>query len=129
MESLRFYNFYFLLILFHASYAWGNRVEYVVPPFGHLHINSSIYSMSLTTLSCGHPVKIFSDDKVKIGWKRAEAGGKKGFLLEKHLSPKRPRCFSGKFPKFVDRMNLDVSEMYYWGKLYDQYIEGRTKAK
>jgi len=49
--------------------------------------------------------------------------------LKDYLSAKRPTCFQGKYPKFFDALNLDLAELYYWGRLYDHYIQGETRVQ
>lgn len=98
---------------------------------GHVHKNPSASSSSMTTLQCAHPIKILEDSEVRTpeGWMYVKVGDDKGFISSKFLTNKRPKCFQEKYPKFFINLNLDLSDMYYWGRLYDQYGQGESKIK
>ena len=98
---------------------------------GHVHKNPSTSSSSMTTIQCAHPVKVLEDKEVRTpeGWIYVRVGEDKGFIASKFLTNKRPRCFQEKYPKFFLNLNLDLTDMYYWGRLYDQYSQGESKIK
>ena len=100
-------------------------VKYLNIPWGHVHQNPSRYSASLTTVSCGHPLKVLALGE----WDKVQAGPYTGHIHAQHLSEKRPTCLQDKYPRFFDDLKLEISEMYYWGKLYDHYIEGKSRLK
>ncbi|MCK5073467.1 MAG: SH3 domain-containing protein [Bacteriovoracaceae bacterium] len=102
-------------------------IEYFKFMFGHIHLNPLRYSESLTAISCGHPVKIYN--KQKGDWKFVKVGPYKGYIHKKALSAKKPLCFQDRYPKFFDLFELDPSEQYYWGRLFDQYVRGKSKLK
>jgi hypothetical protein len=106
-------------------------VFYFIPTFGHVHQTAVKTSASLTTIQCSHPVKVIESSKVSVAkeWAYVHIADHKGFVLKKYLSEKRPECFQGKHPKFFDALNLDLSELYYWGRLYDHYIQGETRVQ
>ncbi len=106
-------------------------VQYFLPIFGHVHQSSMMTSTSLTTIQCAHPVKVIESSKVSAGpeWAYVQVADHKGFILKEFLSQKRPDCFQGKYSGFFDALNLDLSELYYWGRLYDQYIQGETRIQ
>ncbi|HXH76030.1 MAG TPA: hypothetical protein VNJ08_13755 [Bacteriovoracaceae bacterium] len=106
-------------------------IYYYNPMFGHVHQSSVRTSASLTTIQCSHPVKVVESSKVSAGpeWAYVHVADYKGFILKEFLSEKRPECFQGKYSKFFDAMNLDLAELYYWGRLYDQYIQGETRIQ
>lgn len=106
-------------------------VYYFKPMYGHVHQSSVRTSASLTTLQCSHPVKVIESSKVTAGpeWAYVEVAEHRGFILKQFLSEKRPECFQGKYPKFIDAFNLDLSELYYWGRLNDHYISGESRVK
>lgn len=100
--------------------------------FGHIHQNASRYSVSLTTVSCGHPVTVISsknEEKKTDGWVMVKAGPYEGYLLENSLSEKRVDCFQDRYVKFFDNMDLPLTDMYYWGRFYDQLVEGKSKVR
>lgn len=111
-------------------------IYYFKPTFGHVHKGPSKFSSSLTTIACGHPVKVFSRKVLK---KRREvfgsnfafvkAGPYKGYLNWDFLSPKLSLCQQDKYPKFFNFMNLSLTEMYYWGKLTEQSVRGKSQVK
>lgn len=105
------------------------EVRYLKNIFGHVHQNTSAYSTSMSTLTCGHPIKIVQYNTNRSGWYGVLVGDKSGYMQSKMLSKTRPNCFQVKYPKFVSSFELDLSEMYYWGKLYDQYVEGKSEVK
>lgn len=103
--------------------------------FGHIHQNTSNYSTSLSTLSCGHPVKIYKK-QYKSGhtqiifnetWNMVKVGPYEGYIQTDFLSKTKVKCFQDKYPKFFDEMKLEISDMYYWGRLYDQFVTGSSK--
>lgn len=105
-------------------------VFYMKPLLGHVHQSAVRESASLTTIQCAHPVKVIESSKVSTdpAWSYVEVADHRGFILKEYLSEKRPECFQGKYPKFYDSLNLDLAELYYWGRLYDHYIQGHTRV-
>lgn len=108
------------------------RVAYYNHLFGHIHKNPSRYSMSLSTISCGHPIKILGV-KGKIiereGYYKVHVGPYKGYISKQYLNRKKPNCFQDRYPRFFDNLDLSLTDMYYWGKLYDQYVNGRSTVQ
>lgn len=112
-------------------------VYYYKNLFGHVHQNASRYSTSLTTLACGHPVKVYEIPRENTSnlkvinnmWAMVKVGHYEGFLRYDHLSKTRVNCFQQKFPKFFENFDLEISELYHWGRLYDLYVEGKSKVK
>lgn len=113
------------------------RVAYFRPIFGHVHRNPSRYSSSLTTISCGHPIKVLKlvpkkgrpvtvFNKV---WHFVKVGPYEGYIDGKYLKEKKTNCFQDRYPKFFDSLELDLTELYYWGRLYDQYVFGKSRVK
>jgi len=106
------------------------KISYLNTIFGHVHRNPSRYSSSLTTISCGHPIKVLKQNILGKGqWAQVKVGAHKGFINLMYLSDKRPACFQDRFPRFFDNLDLELTDLYYWGKLYDQYVIGRTKVQ
>ncbi len=106
-------------------------VFYMKPLFGHVHQSSVRTSASLTTIQCAHPVKVIESSKVSVSseWAYVEVADYRGFILKQYLSEKKPECLQGKYPKFFDSLNMDLSELYYWGRLYDHYVQGETRVQ
>lgn len=132
MESL--VRFFIFLIVFSSSAFSAEKVIgtlYFNEFMGHVHKNPSKSSSSMTTLQCAHPVKVLEDKEVRSpeGWMYVRVGDDRGFISSQFLSNKRPQCFQEKYPKFFINLNLDLTDMYYWGRLYDQYGQGESKIK
>jgi hypothetical protein len=106
-------------------------VFYYQPMYGHVHQSSAKTSASLTTIQCAHPLKVIESTKVSVSkeWAYVQVANHKGFVLKQNLSEKRPDCYQGKYPKFFDALNLDLSELYYWGRLYDHYHQGESRVQ
>jgi hypothetical protein len=150
MESMNKKRLLFLLISFaamdvHSLDLRKNqkvvllKVAYFNKFFGHIHRNPSRYSQSLSTIGCGHPIKIYKiiskkeKKDIQVFFNRnfyyVKAGPYKGFIHKKYLSKKPPRCFQDLYPRFFDSLELELTDMYHWGKLYDQYVYGRSLVK
>jgi hypothetical protein len=115
-----------------------DKVMYVKSLFGQVHKNPSKYSNYMTTTECGHPVKVYKrvnkkNNSVRIifnrSWHLVKVGSYEGYMNAVQLSSKKPLCFQDKYPKFFDSIDLGINDMFYWGKLYDQYVSGKSRAR
>ena len=103
--------------------------------FGHVHQSSLRFSNSLTTLTCGHPVKVIESRSselgrsTKAGWNKVVVGPYNGYIYSAFLSIQKPICFQDLYPKFFELFEVDLSDIYYWGRLYDQYLIGKSKVQ
>lgn len=128
MESLKT----FALLCLAAVSAYGGVKTagrlYYQGFMGHLHQEASDSGASLTAVQCAHPVQLIEKEGIDVpaGWVYAKVGEDKGFMRRERLSAKRPDCFQHKYPKFYGRLELDLSDYYYWGRLSDHYIEGES---
>ncbi len=105
-------------------------VFYYQELFGHIHQTPDQYSPSLTTISCAHPLKVYEPIKLsKKGWNYIQTAGVEGYVQEKYLDQKKPKCFQNRYPKFMNEVDLSLTEMYYWGRLYDMYSTSESKLK
>ena len=122
-----------LLLLILSTSVWAQEkavgVFYFNAFLGHVHQSPSRTSPSLTTIQCGHPLKVIEDAKVVVGedWAHVSVADWKGFIWKRHLTSKKPDCFQGRYSKFFDNMSLDLAELYYWGRLHDHWEEGVAK--
>ncbi len=114
------------------------QVAYYKNTFGHIHKNPSRYSQSLSTIECGHPVKIYALETEKgkplqelfeERFRYVEVGPYQGYIDQTYLAPKKVSCLQDKYPKFFEHLDLNLSEMYHWGKLYDHYAYGKSRVK
>ncbi len=98
---------------------------------GHLHKNPTKLSSSLTTLQCSHGLKVMESDAISapVGWVYVQAGDDKGFIESRFLSATRPECFQDKYPRFYSELNLDLTDMYHWGRLFDHFDTGKSRVK
>ena len=93
---------------------------------GHVHKNPTKESTSKTIVQCSHSVELLYKQGTPKGWHYVRVGEDFGYIEERFLSRKRPQCLQGKYPKFYNKMGLDITDMYYWGRLSDHYVQGRT---
>ena len=113
-------------------------VRYFSEMMGNVHQNPSRYSQVITTISCNHPVKImkevskdgkefilYGEDK----WNFVSVGPYEGYLMADYLTEKKNDCFEEQYSKFFDGLNLDINDLYYWARLYDQYVQGKSKVR
>lgn len=128
MEGISLLKILFVLLFCFGSHASAGRA-YFKHFLGHIHENPSKNSTSLTTIQCSQSVKILKNNNQTLGWSYVKAGEDKGFIRTEFLTEKRPNCLQAKYPKFYNHLNLSLSDMYYWGRLYDQYLMGKSKIK
>jgi hypothetical protein len=98
--------------------------------FGQVHEARSSFSTGLTTISCGTPLKLFQlAQKVPDSWSQVQSGGYEGHILKNFLDQEMPKdCFQQKYHHFFNALELDLSDQYFWGRLYDQYIMVKTEV-
>lgn len=109
-----------------------SRVAYFSKLFGHIHKNPSRYSQSLSTIGCGHPIKVLQGKGGEIvvnEFHKVSVGPYTGYISKKYLRSKKVSCFQDRYPRFFDNLGLSLTDMYYWGKLYDQYVYGRSTVQ
>lgn len=113
-------------------------VKYFSQMMGNVHQNASRYSQVLTTISCNHPVKVMKETSkdgkefVLYGdnnWNLVTVGPYEGYIMSEYLSDKKVVCFEEEYSKFFDGLNLDINDLYYWARLYDQYVQDKSKVR
>lgn len=113
-------------------------IKYFSQMMGNVHQNASRYSQVMTTISCNHPVKIMKEtskdgkDFVLYGdsnWHLVTVGPYEGYIMAEYLSDKKVVCFEEEYSKFFDGLNLDINDLYYWARLYDQYVQDKSKVR
>lgn len=107
---------------------------YINKIFANLHQHPSPYSPSVQIVACGDPVKVYesNDSLLPPEWTSASTsiyGEANGFLSKNIFSKEKESCLQNKYPKFFNLLNLELTEMYHWGKLYDQYITVKTRVR
>jgi hypothetical protein len=103
--------------------------KYFQPFLGHVHQNANKDSSSLTIVQCSHSVKMLKTKHKINNWSYVQVGDDKGYIQDEFLGEKRPKCFQQKYPKYYLGLELDITEMYFWGRLNDQYLKGRSRIK
>ena len=142
--------FFFFLLLFSAANATEAPVstsgmkktligiKYFSEMMGNVHQNPSRYSQVLTTISCNHPVKVMKEtskdgkDLILYGedkWNLVNVGPYEGYVMADYLADKKNICIEEEYSKFFDGLNLDINDLYYWARLYDQYVQGKSKVR
>jgi hypothetical protein len=113
-------------------------VRYFNRMMGNVHQNASRFSQVVTTISCNHPIKVMKetskDGKEFIlygedNWNLVTVGPYEGYIMTEYLTDKKVECFEEEYSKFYEGLNLDINDMYYWARLYDQYIQGKSKVR
>lgn len=113
-------------------------IKYFSQIMGNVHQNPSRYSQVLTTVTCNHPLKVMKEtssdgkDMVLFGdgiWNLVSVGPYVGYVMTDYLSEKKQECFQEEYSKFFDGLNLDINDLYYWARLYDQYVQGKSKVR
>ncbi len=113
-------------------------VKYFSRMMGNVHQNPSRYSQVMTTISCNHPVKILKETSkdgrefVLYGdnnWHMVNVGPYEGYIMADYLGDKKNVCFEEEYSKFFEGMNLSITDLYYWARLYDQYVQGKSKVR
>ncbi len=92
--------------------------------FGNIHQNKSDYSSAITTISCGQLLKIKNYNE-QAQWMHVQSGPYKGYIKSHYASKEVPVCFQDKYPKFFESLDIDISDTYYWGRLYDLYLTSK----
>lgn len=130
--------------LFFSDPSFSQRVEgkkenistqYLNVIFAHVHQNPSRYSQSLTTIACGHPLQIMrlveaNNQRTEVfneEWRLVVAGPYEGYVHQDLLSSEKPKCFQDNYPRFMNALNLELTDMFYWGKLYDHFERGKSR--
>lgn len=122
MKSGFFIFFLAIVIAAHAQSSW-----YFNRTFGHIHQKPYSNSMSATGISCGE--KLEKNPKEKLAeqeWEAVIFGDKKGFVYKGHLSETSPKCLQADYPIFFQSLELDLTELFLWGRLSDQFIDFET---
>ncbi len=105
-----------------------NNIKYFLPFLGIIHRNPSLHSSTLTTIACGFPLKILPAQPLMPGdFYYVQAGSSIGYVHVSTVSEVQPFCFQDQYPMFFNGLNLDLTELYYWGRLNDQFQVFQTR--
>ncbi len=126
---MKIFVWVFVLIISTASIAESLGRRYYINFMGHIHENPSKDSTSVTVIQCSHSLKIQPVKNKIPGWTYVSVGDDKGYIQSKYLSDKRPDCLQAKYPKFYNSLQLDITEMYFWARLYDHYTLEKSMVR
>ncbi|MGB0453907.1 MAG: hypothetical protein ACPGJV_09345 [Bacteriovoracaceae bacterium] len=115
------------LTLFFSCEVLEARVMRLKNIFGSVHKIADESSEVLTVIACNHPVKLLNR-KAEIGWHKVKVGKHTGFMHQRMLSRRKVSCFQDRYTKFFEKFNLKVEQTYFWGKLYDNYLVGKSEV-
>ncbi len=121
---LRWPYLLFIFSLLNICIASASSQMYVNKNFIHLHKNESINSIVLLTLACGQKVKIV---KEKNDWLYVTSGSYKGYALKRNFSDQKLLCFSHTHSKLYNKIDLNMQEVYKFGRLEDLFIYGEPE--
>ena len=76
------------------------------------------------TSADGKDFVLYGEDK----WNLVSVGPYDGYVVADYLSDKKNECFEEEYSKFFDGLNLGVNDLYYWARLYDQYVLGKSQV-
>ena len=101
---------------------------------GHLHQGPSSDSSSLKVLSCGDRLKVIPNEKeitstTRFSWTKLQVATYSGYVRTDFLVSELPNCFNNKYLKFFEQFKVDINDKYNWGRLYDNYVWGKSKVK
>ena len=112
-------------------------VKYFNQMMGNVHQNASRFSQVMTTISCNHPVKVLKETSTdgkefmfygENDWNLVTVGPYDGYIMSAYLSDKKNECFEEEYSKFFDGLELEINDLYYWARLYDQFTQGKSKV-
>ncbi len=96
-------SYLFIFLFLTSSVVQGSSllgVFYLKAPYAHIHKKADIDSRTLTTISCGHPIKVYADGKLSHRWRHIKVAKYDGYIKQEMLSDKRPACWQDKYPRF-----------------------------
>lgn len=120
-------KFFLYCAIVSSASVFSQDAGYYNKTFGHIHIKPYSGSASATGISCGE--RLQKDLKAKImeqDWEAVIFGDKKGYVYKEQLSKTEPNCLQSKYPIFFQALELDLTEIFLWGKLNDHFIEFET---
>lgn len=119
-----------MVLPFLACHLWASSDEimYFNRTFGLLHQNPYGFSSGVTTIACGTPVTFIAEqsksnqDFKAVAWPYVKFADQKGYIDKNFLSSQMPYCWQQQYPVFFMNLNLDLTDLYLWGRLQDQVI-------
>ncbi|MBF0359583.1 MAG: hypothetical protein HQK49_01135 [Oligoflexia bacterium] len=100
--------------------------------FANIHQRPSSDSNSVLAIACAHPLKVYEDpaESTHAQWALVNSEKVDGYIMKAFISEQRNNsCFQNIYPQFFNLLNLDVTQIYYWGRLQDHFISGKSKVK
>lgn len=62
-------------------------------------------------------------------WKYISAGPYEGYIMKDFISSEAPECFQDKYPRFFENLELSITDMHFWGRLYDHFLIEETEIR
>ena len=125
MFPITIHVFMLSIIVFIQSSSLLAQKLYLNRTYAQLLNNPYSFSSTITTLPCATPLTV--DPTLKsnaVDWVGVQFAQERGYVYRKFVSIERPNdCYQEKYPVFLSALNLDVSELYYWGRLQNQVHE------
>jgi len=120
-------HYIFLISFLFFQTGWSATGIYYSKLFGHIHLKPYSNSSSVTTISCGEMLQInLADKNEAIDWVAVSFADKKGYVSKMHTTSEKPDCLQAKYPIFFQGLELDLTEVYLWGRLSDHIIDFET---
>jgi len=116
------------LYFFNSSGSSSFKIGYLTPIFSNIHKNMFVDSKIVSTLSCGHPVRVNLKQR-NANWYKVKTGPYIGYIKKIDIKFKKIKCFQDKYPKFFNKFNFSVDELYLWGKLNDRFSKGYVRFR
>jgi hypothetical protein len=124
LKKLIAWNVIFIFLIFYSTLTFSQSVGFYNKTFGHIHLKPYSGSASVTNISCGEKLqKDMSAKLIEQDWEAVVFGDKKGYVFKGHLSQIEPPCLQSDYPIFFQALELDLTEIFLWGKLSDHFIE------
>lgn len=114
-------DFIILIFLFLSAFQVAARSQvYANKVYVQMHQNKSKFSRILSNFECNQVFQLIRDEgefyKVKFATYE-------GYILSEHLDKRKSKeCFQDNYRKFMEFLDLGVSDMHYWGRLQDLYV-------
>ena len=126
-----------VLFFFVPGFLRAEQVHYLYyrNMYGLLHQSPSSYADSLKTLSCGDRVQLALDkggtttEFSRYSWSKVKYGPNLGYIRSEFLDESKPDCFQANYTKFFNQFKVGLNDVFSWGRLYDQYVLGSSKAR
>ena len=96
--------------------------SFVSPIFTLLNQSPSVTSTTVSTVACGHEVEKLSREHLnKEFWNYVKVNNYTGYMEKRYLTDKKVKCLQDEYPRFFLEFDLDLTDSFYFAKLYGKY--------